>query len=245
MAARIEQIAGWITGAVRAGRAEAISLVALALFAGSLWAYIEIADSVHEGDTRYWDEKLMLSLRQPGRVDDPLGAAWVEELARDLTAFGSLGVLSIITLTSVLFLLLRRKRRTAVLVASAVISGILVSYALKLGADRPRPDLVPHLTRVMSTSFPSGHAMVSAVTYLTLGSLLARAHARYREKAYFLGVAVFMTLMVGFSRVYLGVHWPSDVLAGWTAGANWALVWWLIARRLQERGDVEGEARLG
>ena len=81
--------------------------------------------------------------------------------------------------------------------------------------------------------------MMSAVVYLTLGALLARSQPRKRLKAYFLLVAAFLTLIVGVSRVYLGVHWPTDVLAGWTAGAVWAILCWLAARRLQRSRRLE------
>lgn len=239
MVGGVRGIADWVVRALRAGRDEAGGLAALGLFAGGLWGYIHIADAVHAGATRSWDEALMLALRQPGSPDDPLGPVWVEEFFRDLTALGSTGVLVLLTLSSVVFLLLRRKGRTAALLSAAVIGGMAVSAMLKLGADRPRPELVPHLTRVLSSSFPSGHAMMSAAAYLTLGSILARAHARRVEKAYFMGTAIVLTVAVGFSRVYLGVHWPSDVLGGWMAGATWALLWWLVAKRLQERGEVE------
>lgn len=239
----IKQFIGRVPQFVRAVRSETGFLIALAVLAGGLWAYIEIAESVHEGETRHLDAKLLLALRHRGRPDDPLGPLWVEEMARDLTALGSLGVLSMVTIASALYLLLKREIRATVLLVVAVVSGMLLSIVLKMDADRPRPDLVPHLARVMSTSFPSGHAMMSAVTYLTLGSLLARSHALRREKAFFLGTGVFTTLVVGFSRVYLGVHWPTDVLAGWTAGASWALLWWLVAQKLQQHGRSQGHRR--
>lgn len=123
----------------------------------------------------------------------------------------------------------------------AVAGGLLVSSALKSGFDRPRPDLVPHGAYVYTTSFPSGHAMMSAVTFLTLGSVLARSQRRRRLKVYLILLALMITLGVGVSRVYLGVHWPTDVLAGWTVGASWALLCWLTARWLQRRGAVENE----
>src|SRR5690606_29595085 len=107
------------------------------------------------------------------------------------------------------------------------------------GFDRPRPDLVPHEVAVYTASFPSGHSMLSAVTYLTLAVLLARVHARRRIRAYILVIAVFITLLVGASRVYLGVHWPTDVLAGWFAGAAWAALCALLASRLERRRTVE------
>ena len=119
---------------------------------------------------------------------------------------------------------------------------MLVSTLTKLGFGRPRPDLVPHATQVYTASFPSGHAMMAAVTYLTLGALLARVQPRLRLKLYLIGLAATLTVLVGCSRVYLGVHWPTDVLAGWTLGAAWALGCWAIALWLQARGRIETDA---
>jgi undecaprenyl-diphosphatase len=121
----------------------------------------------------------------------------------------------------------------------AIAGGMLLSPVLKLGFDRPRPDLVPHEVLVYSASFPSGHALQAAVVYLTLGALLARVQPHRRLKGYVLMVSVVLMLLVGSTRVYLGVHWPTDVLAGWAAGAAWAILWWLITFWLQQRGDVE------
>jgi undecaprenyl-diphosphatase len=137
-----------------------------------------------------------------------------------------------VTVATIFYLLLLRKRREALMVLIAVGGGQILSSLLKLGIDRPRPDLVSHLAEVQTLSFPSGHAMMSAVTYLTLGSMLAGIVPGRATKIYVLGVAVLITLMVGVSRIYLGVHWPSDVLAGWCAGFAWAMLCWLIARRL-------------
>jgi undecaprenyl-diphosphatase len=116
---------------------------------------------------------------------------------------------------------------------------MMLSTGLKMGFERPRPDLVPHATQVYTASFPSGHAMLSAVTYLTLGALLSRVQRRRRVKAFFLGLALTLTLLIGLSRVYLGVHWPSDVLAGWCIGAAWASLCWFVALQLQRSGQVE------
>jgi undecaprenyl-diphosphatase len=120
-----------------------------------------------------------------------------------------------------------------------VVSGTVASTLLKLGFDRPRPDLVAHLAHAQSSSFPSGHAMLSAVTYLTLGVLLARVHKKRRTKIIVMTYAITLTLLIGSSRVYLGVHWPTDVLAGWALGAAWAGLWWLLAWWLQRQGGIE------
>jgi undecaprenyl-diphosphatase len=128
-----------------------------------------------------------------------------------------------------------------VLLAVSVGGGTLLSTLLKLGFDRPRPDLVAHLVDVRTLSFPSGHAMLSAVTYLTIGVLVARVSPKRRIKVYVTAVALVLTLAIGLSRVYLGVHWPTDVLAGWSIGAAWAMACWLGAVFLQRRGSVESE----
>jgi undecaprenyl-diphosphatase len=113
---------------------------------------------------------------------------------------------------------------------------------LKIGFGRPRPELVAHSVRVFSASFPSGHAILSAVMFLTIGAVLTRAHADRRVKMYFMGLAVLLTVTVGLSRVYLGVHHPTDVLAGWCLGAAWAALGWITVLWLQARGEVEPES---
>ncbi len=227
-----------------AGRLERAVIAALAVAALGLFAFVRIAGEVAGGETRGFDEWLLLLLRNPADTADPLGPAWLEEAMRDMTALGSTSVLTFVTLAAAGFLAISRKRHAAMLVIGAVVSGVLLSHALKLGFARPRPDLVPHGAAVYTPSFPSGHAMLAAVTYLTLGVLLARTLAGQVEKVFVLGVALLLTAAVGVSRVYLGVHWPSDVLAGWALGASWALLCWLLALWLQSRGAIEdgGEA---
>jgi undecaprenyl-diphosphatase len=224
---------GWIAAR------EASVLVALLLAASAVWLFVEIADEVMEGETRATDERLMLMLRAAGDSNDPLGPSWVEELARDVTALGSAGILALITVAAAGFLVLQRKRPLALYLLAAVAGGTILSSLLKWGFARPRPDLVAHGQVVYTSSFPSGHSMLSAVAFLTLGALLASGQTNRAMHAYLIGLAVFLTLIVGVSRVYLGVHWPTDVLAGWTAGAAWALLCWVVARRLHVGGTVE------
>ena len=213
-----------------------LTLGALSLFA---WAFVSVAGEVLEGDTEALDRALMLSLRVPQDLSDPLGPSWLEEAARDITGLGGNAVLTLVTLTSAVYLWMTGKGRAALLLLAAVGGGTVLSLLLKSGFERPRPDLVPHGTRVYTASFPSGHAMISAVTYLTLGSLLARTESRRAVKGFLLGLAVVLTLLVGASRVYLGVHWPSDVLAGWCGGAAWAALCWFVELQLQRTGQVE------
>ena len=213
-----------------------LSLAALSFFG---WAFIELAGEVLEGETTAFDRTVLLALRESGDPANPIGPGWLQEAARDITALGGHAVLGVVTLASIAYLLMTGKSHAALLVVASVGGGMLVSTALKLGFERPRPDLVPHAVRVYTASFPSGHAMLSAVAYLTLGALLARVQPRRRVKAFLIGLAVILTLMIGASRVYLGVHWPSDVLAGWCVGAAWASLCWFIALQLQRQGQVE------
>ena len=160
-----------------------------------------------------------------------------------MTALGGFGILTFLTFAAAGFLALSGKRRSMLLLLASVGGGQLLSTLFKRGFDRPRPDLVPHEALVYTASFPSGHAMMAAVTYLTLGAMLARVQPSRVLKVYVLALATIVTVAVGVSRVYLGVHWPTDVLAGWTAGAAWALLCWTAAGWLAQRGAVEPEGR--
>jgi len=223
------------------GSHELSTLLAALLLAGGVWAFAELADEVTEGSTRSVDRAILLTLRSSDDHSDPLGPRFVEELGRDFTALGGMGVLIIVSLATVTYLALLGKPQTGLFVIAAVAGALVISMTLKLAFDRPRPDLVPHGSHVYTASFPSGHAMTSAATYLALGGLLARAHRRKRLKAFFLLLAIMLTLFVGISRVYLGVHWPTDVLAGWALGTCWAIACWLAAKWMQHRGHVEPE----
>ncbi len=223
------------------GAHELSVLVSLVAFSGGLWIFLEVADEVIEGETGRIDRALLLALRTGEGRADPAGPGWVEEIGRDFTAFGGTGVLTFVALAVIGYLLLAGRRRTALFTAIAVAGGLLISTLLKLGFDRPRPDLVPHESIVYTASFPSGHSMMAAVTYLTLAAILMRVHRSRLLKAYLLIVATVLVLLVGVSRVYLGVHWPTDVVAGWSAGAAWAALCWLAARWLQRRRMVEAD----
>lgn len=218
--------------------------MALAGMAAGVWIFGWIADEVLEGGTKALDQKLILAMRHAGDLT-LVGSPAMQEAARDITALGGAAVLGLLTTIVVGYLAMDGKRRMALFVAGFVAGGWILSALLKDLFQRPRPELVPHAVYAASSSFPSGHSMMSAVTYLVLGALLARSQQRVILKAYFILVAVLLTTMVGVTRVYLGVHWPSDVVAGWTAGSVWALLSWLVAKRLQSDRTLETEADRG
>jgi len=223
------------------GRRELHILIPVLLLAVALWTFANIADEVVEGESHAFDKAVLLAMRMPQDLAEPWGPLWLEELARDFTALGGAGVLTFLILAVLGFLLLQGKPRVAGVMIVAIGGGMLLSPVLKLGFDRPRPDLVPHEVSVYSASFPSGHALHAAVVYLTLGALLARVQPHRRLKGYVLTVSVVLMVLVGSTRVYLGVHWPTDVLAGWAAGAAWAILFWLITFWLQQRGNLESD----
>lgn len=200
-----------------------------------------LASEVVEGDTLAFDRWLMTGLRDPANPGEPIGPVWFKQVMVDLTALGGGPFLTFLTIAAAGFLLAARKWGMAVFVVLAIAGGGLAGNVLKWIFVRARPDLVPHLVSVDSASFPSAHAMNSAVTFLTLGVLLSRTQQDRRVKAYLLGLAIFLTLIVGFSRVYLGVHWPTDVIAGWAVGAAWAILCSLVAARLQRKHTIERE----
>jgi undecaprenyl-diphosphatase len=218
----------------RFARAELALLAALIITAGGTLGFLEIAEAVDEGEIREFERSLMVSLREPGDLQDAWGPDWFEEAMLDFTSLGSTSVLSMLTLFTAGFLLVSGKRMGALLVPISVGGAALVMSLLKDLFARTRPDVVPHLVYYTSESFPSGHAMVSTAAYLTLAVIMAEA-ARRRIGAYLMTCAVLLSLVIGFSRVYLGVHWPTDVLAGWCAGAAWATGCWLLTYRIVSR----------
>jgi undecaprenyl-diphosphatase len=222
-------------------------LVLLSIIVVAGWTLAELVDEVVEGSTRDLDRDILLLLRTPGDLSDPVGPWWLEEMGRDFTALGGVAVLTLTTLVVSLFFLLLRKWKSMLYVLLTVGGGIVISGIAKEFFDRPRPELVPHGSLVHTASFPSGHSMMAAVTFLTLGVLIARIQSKRVLKIFVMVVAVTLTLFVGISRVYLGVHWPTDVAAGWLAGGAWSMICLIAARSLARKGhidreEVEGEA---
>jgi undecaprenyl-diphosphatase len=224
-------------------RQEAVVLLTAFGVVLALVGFIELAEEIREGEMRHFDESVLRVVRRP---DDPtrlIGPPWLSEAVTDITALGSTSVLVIVLLCAVGYLALQRRYDAMALVIVAAGGGGLLSAGLKQLFGRDRPDIVPHLVTVESLSFPSGHSMVALVIYLTLGALLARFAARRRVRVYVIGISLGLTSLIGITRICLGVHYPTDVLAGWAVGLAWALSCWLGARYLQYRGAVATSAR--
>lgn len=217
---------------------EAPLLAMLAVVSGLVLAFLQIADEMAEGEIEAFDRGILMMFRDPTNVDNVIGPSWMHEMVRDITALGSFSLLGLIVLAVCLYLYLARMRSAALFVLVSVLGGTLLSTALKTGYNRPRPDLTT-MSEQFTASFPSGHAMLSAVTFLTLGALLSRFAPTRRLQIFSICSAVVLTLLVGLSRLYMGVHYPSDILAGWCLGSAWALFCSSVAMVLQRRGAVD------
>lgn len=226
-------------------RVESLTLIWVIGAAGAVWAFISIGGEVSEGETSAIDKHILLALRNPHDLSDPIGSRSFEEAMRDVTALGGVTVMVLVTVVGVLAFLAHRKRWHAGVLAATVLLADVSSELLKHVYARPRPDLVPHGSYVYSASFPSGHSTLSAATFLTLAMLISSLEPNRATKFMVFALAFILLLAVGVSRVYLGVHWPTDVLAGWCLGAAWALAAWTALIRLGGRDKAKGPALAG
>jgi undecaprenyl-diphosphatase len=222
-------------------RLEFQTLALLVAAVGAIWTFLGLADEVSEGETRQIDRTLILMLRTAADPADPLGPRWFEEVMRDITALGGFTFLTLFVIIAVAALAFYRERRQALVLGVSIALAAGANDLLKLMFDRARPDLVSHGSYVYTHSFPSGHSMLSAATFLTTAAILSSFQAQRRAKAFIFTIAVLLTVSVGVSRVYLGVHWPTDVLGGWTLGAAWALIARIVLSLWREVSPAEAE----
>ncbi len=206
------------------------SIVGIAAAGFVLVVLFLLAARVGQGDAFALDRRLLLGLR--GTDGAPVGSARFASMVRDVTALGSTTVLTIVVAFVALLLASIGRWRTGALVALGCATGSWANVLFKQAVARARPDLVPHLMAETSNSFPSGHAANSAIVYLTLATLAWPLLRRWQARAFAMAAAAALVVAIGISRVYLGVHWPSDVLAGWLFGALWAIGWWRVALRV-------------
>jgi undecaprenyl-diphosphatase len=218
-------------------------VLAVALFiVGAAWGFALLEGEVAEGETQSFDLRVLEAMRHENDLKHAIGPAWLPEAMADITALGGTTVITLMTLAVIGFLLMRRIYHAMWLVVVASVGAGILTTVMKYFVARERPPEALRLDVVTSASFPSGHSLTSAVFYLTLAALLTRLVDRTRLKAYILTTAILAVGLIGLSRMYLGVHYPTDVLGGWTLGLAWALLCWLVARFLQRRGAVEPPA---
>lgn len=210
------------------GRLESRALLIWFAVAGALWAFLVLANEIGEGETGAIDKNLILLLRVPGHPGQPLGPLWFNDAMRDVTALGGFVFLVLFTLAFVLALVFHGKRREATVMAAIAMTAQASIDILKFLYDRPRPDFMA--IQAYSASFPSGHTTESTAVFLTAATIIATLEIRSDAKILAYGVAGFVMLSVGFSRVYLGMHWPTDVLGGWVLGSAWAMLAWIALR---------------
>lgn len=210
------------------------ALLAALLIASLFLSFGYISEEALEGDMDTFDHVVAMAMRMSGDAGGPVGPPWMEEIGRDVTAIGSPVALSFIIVASIGYLLLARRRGAALLLGTAVVSGAALNTALKFGFDRARPD-IPHVAHVFTPSFPSGHATLSTIAFLTIATLIAQLDIDRRIKAYCFGLALFMMAMVGLSRIYLGLHFASDVLASWCLGSAWTILCCVGAAWLEQQ----------
>jgi undecaprenyl-diphosphatase len=232
---------GWLARVKPRDRWELTLLVTGIVFLLLVLTVSKLASEVLEGETLKFDRAILLALRDPVDLARPKGPRWMLSAALDITALGSATVLGLAVVSVAGFLFLQGLWRRALIVIGASFGGWFLNGALKQLFQRPRPDVVPHLREAMSLSFPSGHALQSAAVYLTLGVLMMRFAHRRMTKIYCLVVAGIATVLVGASRVYIGVHYPTDVIAGWLIGLSWALLCWTIERSLERQAGLKRE----
>lgn len=192
------------------------------------------------GKWRAFDEWMVLAFRSAADPAVPIGSRAILIAVRDVTALG--GVLPLVVLVAIvaIYLMLKGHRRTATAVVASSLLGVIVSELIKTFIDRGRPDIVPQLVNEVSGSFPSGHAMMSALIYLTLGTMLARLEDERKVRVFIMGAAIALPVAIGVSRIYLGVHWPTDVLGGWCLGALWVLAVSRVLDRVVVQGRESG-----
>lgn len=207
------------------------SLTLVAVICAGLVVMERLTSEVLEHETHHWDEAILLGLRHADDLSVPIGPPWILHAVRDVNSLGGVTVLAIMTILATAFLLVSRRRAMAIYMLTSVMGGWAISNALKFGVSRPRPTVVPHLMDVYDLSFPSGHAMMSAVTYLTIAAMVSQGNLSLATRLFLLATAFVLTFAVGLCRIYLGVHYPTDVLAGWGAGSVWALCCYAVGRK--------------
>ncbi len=225
----------YLRRAIAFARVEFAALSALLIIGLGVAVFAELADDMTEADGQDFDQAILSALRPHADPSRALGPWWLEIAANDLTALGGISVLALFAIAAVGFLLIQRKRLSAALLVLGLVGGVALSEGLKAVFERERPPSAYQAVETINASFPSGHALLSTVFYLSLAVMLSRAFPRRRLKIYVLCVGILIAVLVGLTRIYLAAHWATDVFAGWSIGAAWAMALWLVSYAVERR----------
>jgi undecaprenyl-diphosphatase len=236
MAKLLARTGPWLWARLRA--LEARTLVAIMLISAAALAFLRLGDAVRTGRTLDLDRRIILALRDPANPSQPRGSFWTRDILHDLTALGGVAVLTLCVVVATIFLWVNGRRRHAAVLLGTVLSATVVGELIKAAYNRPRPDLVAYGDYFSQSSFPSGHSNIATVVWMTLALIIASVERTRTGKVTAFVVGGFICLTAGASRVYFGVHWPSDVLGGWILGSGWALAAWIALGAWKKRpGD--------
>ncbi len=225
----------FIRRALSLARTEFAALSALLVVGLGVSIFADLAEDMREGDGQAFDQWVLSAMRPNADPSDAWGPWWLSTAANDITALGGISVLTLFATIAVIFLFLQRKRLSAILLVLGLLGGVVLSETLKAFFERARPPEAYQAVETINASFPSGHALLSTVFYLSLAVMLARAFPQRRLKGYVIGVGVVIAVLVGLTRIFLGAHWATDVFAGWSVGAAWAMILWLVSYAIERR----------
>ncbi len=201
-----------------------------------------VSYAVVEQRTAFLDQRVLMWFRDANDLANPWGPGWFEETVKDLSALGGYPILVLVAIFTLVLLLAAGQAIAALVFVASLVSGSVLSSVLKLLFQRPRPDLVDHLDRTFTASFPSAHAMFGTVAWLMVAAMAARFVPDFRLRNLVISMSVGVALIIGLTRIYLGVHWPSDVIAGWAMGGAWAGFCWVLAAPFLNHTRSETEA---
>lgn len=210
-----------------------ITILVLGVLSGTLWLFLKLASEIAEGEADAFDRAIMMALRVPGDPTQPVGSPALEDAMRDVTSLGGVVVVPLISIGVALVLLCLRRWRACLVLLGIVSLASITSELTKAFFNRDRPDFLARDVFVQSASYPSGHSTLAATTYLLIAIIIARSPLPRPVKVLVIVLAIAMLALIGFSRVYLGAHWPTDVLGGLCLGCFWAIAGWVMLARFE------------